>query len=136
MRIREEMGLAYYVSSSQMIGLASGAFYFYLGTDPQKLDDVESALDEEIQKLAEHGLTTAEFERAKQTMLGKTEMETQSLGARAAVESLDELYGFGHDHHRSLRERLDALSLDDVQPVIQAYLHEQASVTVRVAPQK
>lgn len=134
MRIREEMGLAYYVSASQMIGLASGAFYFYLGTDPQKLGDVERALDEEIRKLAEHGLTTEEFDRAKATMLGKAKMETQSLGARAAVESLDELYGFGHDHHRSLRERLETLSLDEIQRVLRTYLHEKASVTVRVAP--
>jgi zinc protease len=33
-RIREEMGLAYYVGASQMQGLVPGLFAFYLGTDP------------------------------------------------------------------------------------------------------
>src|SRR5881398_1087024 len=36
-RIREQMGLAYYVGASQMQGLVPGLFAFYLGTDPQKL---------------------------------------------------------------------------------------------------
>ena len=36
-RIREEMGLAYYVGASQMQGLVSGLFAFYLGTDPRKI---------------------------------------------------------------------------------------------------
>ena len=36
-RIREQMGLAYYVGSSQLQGLVPGMFAFYLGTDPQKL---------------------------------------------------------------------------------------------------
>src|SRR5437588_4374520 len=33
-RIREQMGLAYYVGASQMQGLVPGLFAFYLGTDP------------------------------------------------------------------------------------------------------
>ena len=43
-RIREQMGLAYYVGSSQMLGLVPGMFAFYLGTDPQKLAPVKTAL--------------------------------------------------------------------------------------------
>ena len=39
-RIREEMGLAYFVGTSQMQGLVPGLFAFYLGTDPEKLGPV------------------------------------------------------------------------------------------------
>src|SRR5262249_52360109 len=49
-RIREEMGLAYYVGASQMQGLVPGLFAFYLGTDPAKLELVRSALLDEIGK--------------------------------------------------------------------------------------
>jgi zinc protease len=42
-RIREQMGLAYFVGSSQMQGLVPGLFLFYLGTDPQKLEPVKTA---------------------------------------------------------------------------------------------
>ncbi|PYK36987.1 MAG: hypothetical protein DME60_13025, partial [Verrucomicrobia bacterium] len=43
-RIREQMGLAYYVGASQMQGLVPGLFAFYLGTDPQKIEPVKTAL--------------------------------------------------------------------------------------------
>src|SRR5205823_8776468 len=51
-RIREQMGLAYYVGASQMEGLVPGLFAFYLGTDPQKIEPVKTALLDEIRKLA------------------------------------------------------------------------------------
>src|SRR6266404_8998213 len=47
-RIREQMGLAYYVGASQMQGLVPGLFAFYLGTDPQKIEPVKTALLDEI----------------------------------------------------------------------------------------
>ena len=47
------MGLAYYVGASQMEGLVPGLFAFYLGTDPQKIEPVKTALLDEISKLAD-----------------------------------------------------------------------------------
>ena len=60
-RIREQMGLAYYVGASQMQGLVPGLFAFYLGTDPQKIEPVKAALLDEIGKLAADGLTSEEL---------------------------------------------------------------------------
>src|SRR5438034_440733 len=51
-RIREQMGLAYYVGASQMQGLVPGLFAFYLGTDPQKSEKVKTALRDEPYVLA------------------------------------------------------------------------------------
>jgi zinc protease len=134
MRIREEMGLAYYVSASQMFGLAPGVFYFYVGTDPDKLDDVQSALADEVAKLAEGGLEPQEYARAKKTLLGKAAMGAQGAGARAAVQSLDELYGFGYDYSKSLEERVEAISLEDVNRVLRKFFHEKPAITLRVSP--
>ena len=53
-RIREP-GWAYYVGASQMEGLVPGLFAFYLGTDPQKIEPVKTALLDEIHKLAKIG---------------------------------------------------------------------------------
>src|SRR5438128_4510475 len=60
-RIREQMGLAYYVGASQMQGLVPGLFAFYLGTDPQKIEPVKTAFLDEIHKLATEGLTPVEL---------------------------------------------------------------------------
>jgi zinc protease len=47
-RIREQMGLAYYVGAIQMQGLVPGLFAFYLGTDPQKIEKVKTELLDDI----------------------------------------------------------------------------------------
>src|SRR5207247_10020238 len=70
-RIREQMGLAYYVGASQMQGLVPGLFLFYLGTDPQKIERVKTALLDEINKLANDGLTPDELARAKKKLIGQ-----------------------------------------------------------------
>src|SRR4029434_1704713 len=77
-RIREQMGLAYYVGASQMQGLVRGLFAFYLGTDPGKLDLVKAALLDEIGKLAASGLTNDELTRAKKKLIGQQRIANQS----------------------------------------------------------
>ena len=37
-RIREEMGLAYYVGSTQVAGLCPGPFVLFIGTPPQQIE--------------------------------------------------------------------------------------------------
>ena len=99
----------------QLLGLARGAFTFYLGTDPAKLTEVKAALHDEIAKLAEDGLTAEEFARAKEKMLGQQEIRNQSNDAFAFPCALDELYGLGFDHYRSSARRSKRVTLDEVR---------------------
>src|SRR2546430_146477 len=77
-RIREQMGLAYYVGASQMQGLVPGLFAFYLGTDRQKIEPAKTALLDEIRKLASEGLTDEELARAKKKLVGQQQNAVQS----------------------------------------------------------
>src|SRR2546423_14039743 len=70
-RIRENMGLAYYVGALQMQGLVPGVFAFYLGTDPQKIEPLKTALVDEIQKLTGEELTLVELGRADRRLIGQ-----------------------------------------------------------------
>ncbi|HYR57091.1 MAG TPA: pitrilysin family protein, partial [Chthoniobacteraceae bacterium] len=134
LRIREEMGLAYFVGSSQMIGLARGPFVFYCGTDPAKTAEVKAALDDEIRKLAAHGLTEPELARAKEKFLGAQDIRNQSNDSFAFNCALDELYGLGFAHYRTLRAEIEAVTLDDTRRVARKYFAEQPSVTAIVRP--
>jgi zinc protease len=92
-RIREQMGLAYFVGSSHMMGLVPSPFVFYLGTDPAKLTAVQAELMSEIKELATDGLTDVELARAKEKLLGQQEIRNQSNDSFAFASGLDELYG-------------------------------------------
>lgn len=133
-RIREQMGLAYFVGSSNMLGLVSSPFVFYLGTDPLKLTAVQSELMAEIQELATKGLTEVELARAKEKLLGQQEIRNQSNDSFAFSTALDELYGLGFNHYRSLRPEVEAVTLEEVRRVAQKYFLHQPALTTIVRP--
>ena len=134
-RIREQLGLAYFVGSSFGPGLVTGPFVFYLGTDPAKLTAVKAELLDEIRGLAEVGLTAEELARAKEKLLGQQEIRHQSNDAFAFSSALDELYGLGATHYRELRRQVEAVTLEDVRRVARKYFAEQPAVVAVVRPE-
>jgi zinc protease len=132
-RIREEMGLAYYVGASQMQGLVPGLFAFYLGTDPAKLETVKAALLDEIGQLATTGLTTRELARAKKKLIGQQRIANQSNESFGYMAALDELYGLGFDHHERLEQEIDSITAADIQRVAAKYF-QQPYVLATVRP--
>jgi zinc protease len=133
-RIREQMGLAYYVGASQMEGLVPGLFAFYLGTDPQKIEPVKTALLDEIRKLASDGLTNEELARAKKKLIGQQEIANQSNDSFGYQCALDELYGLGFNYYKSLQRNVDAVTLDDIKRVAAKYFRDQPYVLATVRP--
>jgi zinc protease len=133
-RIREQMGLAYYVGAGQMQGLVPGLFSFYLGTDPQKIEPVKTALLDEIQKLANDGLTPEELARAKKKLIGQQEIANQSNDAFGYHCALDELYGLGFDFYKRLEHDVNAVTLDAIKQVAAKYFRDQPYVLATVRP--
>ena len=135
-RIREELGLAYFVGASQMMGFAPGIFTFYLGTDPAKVGLVRKNFDEEIALLAENGLSAEELVRAKKKLIGSEAIRNQSLEAFAHVVAVDELYGIGADHYAKRAAEIGAVTLDEVREVARKYFRDPHRATVLVTPEQ
>src|SRR6266704_131575 len=132
-RIRDP-GWAYYVGASQMQGLVPGLFAFYLGTDPQKIEPVKTALLDEIHKLANDGLTPEELTRAKKKLIGQQEIANQSNDAFGYHCALDEIYGLGFDYYKRLEHDVNAVTLDDIKNVAEKYFRDQPYVLATVRP--
>jgi zinc protease len=133
-RIREQMGLAYYVGASQVQGLVPGLFVFYLGTDPAKLPPVKAALLDEINKLATNGLTEEELNRAKKKLIGQQQIGNQSNDAFGYMTALDELYGLGYNHYKEVEAKINAVSMADVRRVAASYFQNKPFVLATVRP--
>jgi len=133
-RIREQMGLAYFVGASQMQGLVPGLFAFYLGTDPQKIEPVKAALLDEIAKLANEGLTEEELKRAKRKLIGQQQIANQSNDTFGYQCALDELYGLGFDHYKHVEAEVNAVTLDEIKRVAAKYFRDQPYVLATVRP--
>jgi zinc protease len=133
-RIREKLGLAYFVGAGNFLGLVPGSFLFYLGTDPLKVDKVTSEFTDEIQKLAEGGLTDEELTRAKKKLLGAEAIRTQSTPEFAARTAVDELVGLGYDRAAGRRAEVEAVTLEDVRRVAAKYFNQPGRVLAVVTP--
>ena len=133
-RIREQMGLAYFVGAIQMQGLVPGVFAFYLGTDPQKIEPVKTALLDEIRKLASDGLTVEELARAKRKLVGQHQIGMQSNDGFGYQCALDELYGLGFDYYKKIDRETEAVTLDQIKQVAAKYFRDQPYVLATVRP--
>jgi len=134
LRVREQLGLAYYVGARHFSGLAPGYFSFYAGTMPDKVDLVEKELLREAELLRVEGLTEAELKRATAKIIGQRKIGRQDLGALGMTVALDELYGLGYAHIDAEDALYEAVTLDRVKAAAQKYLNPEASVIAVVKP--
>ena len=134
LRIREKLGLAYYVGSQNFLGLLPGYFAFYVGTAPEKLEQVEAELLKEAELLRSEGFSKEELKRSKAKIIGQKKIARQELGGYALTVALDELYGLGHDHIDLEDALYEAVTSDDIIAVAQKYLTPDRMVVAIIKP--
>lgn len=133
-RIRENLGLAYYVGAQHFVGVQPGFFALYAGTLPDKLDLVEKELLAEVETLRADGLTSEELARAKAKLLGQKKIARQDLGGFATSSALDELYGLGFQNTDREDAIYQSVSLADVLAAIRQYLDPARCVISTISP--
>ena len=134
LRIRENLGLAYYVGAQNFLGIVPGYFAFYCGTAPEKLDLVEKELLREAELLRAEGLTDEELKRSKAKIIGQKKISRQDLAGLASSTALDELLGLGYAHSETDDAKYEAVTLDDIKAVARKYLKDDAFVVSVVKP--
>ncbi len=135
LRIREKLGLAYYVGAQNFLGLVPGYFAFYVGTAPEKIELVETELLKEAESLRNDGLTPEELKRAKAKIVGQKKIARQDIGSYAATTALDELYGLGWRHTDTEDSRYEAVTVEQTRDIARKYLRPDALVVAIVQPE-
>jgi zinc protease len=135
MRIRDDLGLAYYVGAQNMLGLVPGYFAFYVGTAHNQAVKVEEELRKEAALLCSQGLSEEELNRAKAKVLGQRKIARQDIGHFAINTALDELYGLGYQHYDTEDARYEAVTADDIRAAAKKHLHPDHSVLTVLLPQ-
>ena len=134
LRIREQLGLAYYCGAQNFPGIVPGYFAFYTGTEPSKVEQVEKELLAEAELLRTEGLSAEELKRAKAKIIGQRKIHRQELGHLASLTALDELYGLGYQRSEAEDAKYEALTLDQIKAAAQKYLKPDAFVVSVVKP--
>lgn len=109
LRLRDEMSLAYSLSSFYGARVESGYFGVYIGTTPQKEKTARDEILAQFDALLENGVTEDEVKRARNKMVGDFEIGLQRNSARASIMGFDELYGVGWDEHKDFARKVSVV---------------------------
>jgi zinc protease len=135
LRIREKLGLAYYVGAQNFLGLVPGYFSFYVGTAPEKIELVEAEFLKEAESLRNEGLTAEELKRAKAKIIGQKKIARQDLGGYAATTALDELYGLGFENTDHEDAEFEAVTQEQTRDAARKVLRPDSLVVAIVKPE-
>ena len=133
-RIRDELGLCYYVGAYQLVGLDPGYFAFYVGTTPQNVGQCEKEIFAELEKLKADGLSDEELTRAKAGVIGQRRVRMQDNSELGMMVGLDELTGLGYDFFKTADDKYQAVTLDDIKRVANQYFSGKPHAVVIVTP--
>ncbi len=134
LRLRDELGLCYYCGASQLLGLDTGYFAFYVGTTPQQVADCQKEILAEIERLQRDGVTEAELERAKNAVIGQRKVKMQDNADLSMTVGLDELYGLGATFFQTIDEKYRAVTVADIKRVAAKYLAGPGRAIIIVRP--
>src|SRR5262249_45336928 len=131
-RIREDAGLAYFVSTSLDFLRDGGAVGIDLGVSPDKTREALRLLREELDRLLTEGPGVDEVEAAKMYIKGSVVMGQESVSSRMYHVARQELQlGYQISTERQL-EQLMAITRDQVTESLRRHMRpERFSLAVR-----
>jgi zinc protease len=133
--LRENLGLAYEVSSFYPTRLDTSQWVIYLGLPQEKLTLASKKLNELLETLAEKGPAVDELRQAKAMIRGAFLMDRQSRRRQAWYSGWWEFLGRGPHYGDEFLKLVDAVTGKTVQNLLRTILH-QPRVTVKVVPKR
>lgn len=133
--LRDKMGLAYAVSSTNTEGIETGFFAVYIGTEPGKVDTAIKGIKNELNSIIDEEMTKDELERAKQYIVGTYELESQRLGTLSSWYAFNELYGLGVKEVLLYPQKILAVTKEDIMRMAKKYFDLNAYVLSIIRPE-
>lgn len=121
-RVREEKGMAYFVSARRIVGIDCGMLYLYAGTHPDQVEDVFGEFAEEMERFRNGDFLEDELTHAKTRLKAQRISGMQAIGGRALQAALNALYGLPVNDWLDYPERIDAVTEGDLQELAQSWM--------------
>ncbi|MFC7308659.1 M16 family metallopeptidase [Streptomyces monticola] len=128
--VREKRGLAYSVFSYTSGYADCGLFGVYAGCRPSQVHDVLKICRDELDQVAEHGLSDDEIGRAIGQLAGSTVLGLEDTGALMNRIGKSELCWGDHMSVDDMLARISAVTPDEVREVARDVLGKRPSLSV------
>lgn len=128
--IREKRGLAYSVYAYSQGFSDDGMFGLYVGCLPGKVHTVLEVCREQMELLAEHGLSDDEIARGKGQVRGGTVLGQEDTGARMTRIAKSELHDDPLLSIDRLLRKVDAVTSSEIKSIAATLLEAQPTLAV------
>lgn len=132
-KLREELGLAYEVSSFYPSRLDKSQWVIYLGLPAERLKLASERLERLLDDFARKGPTDNDLRQAKAMIRGAFLMDRQSRRRQGWYNAWWEFLGRGLNYSSHFLRAIDQVSADDVRDRLRTFMN-QPRVTVKVIP--
>ncbi|MGZ9584585.1 M16 family metallopeptidase [Paenibacillus marinisediminis] len=128
--IREKRGLAYSVYSYHSSAADSGLFTVYAGTAPKQTKDVLELTMEILKDMTVKGMTADELRKGKEQLKGSLILSLESTGSRMNRLGKNELMLGKHYTLDEMIARIDAVTMEDVDVILQRMVEKPFAVAM------
>jgi zinc protease len=134
--IRTQAGLAYSVGSYFVATKAPGPFEIIMQTKTASVPDAIARARQEVERIRSAPISDDELQEAKRYLTGSFPLRLDSNSKIADFIAQAWLYGLGMDYADIYIQRVNAVTIADVQRVAQTYLHPDRFIEVVVTDAK
>ncbi len=135
-KIRDELGLAYYIKTSAEDNPDTGVLVTQAGVDNKKAKDAVSAIMKEYQKIKKEKISPKELKKAKENLKGKAAILLESSDSLARFYGMSELLEKKTYSVEDIFRRVDKVKTKDVQDVAKQIFRPENINLAIVGPHK
>ncbi|WP_414581019.1 M16 family metallopeptidase [Scytonema sp. PCC 10023] len=121
--VRDRQGLTYGIYSAFAAGINPGPFLIQMQTAPSDAQKAITSALALLKQLREQGITEAELNTAKRSITNSYPVELANPGSVASIVLENAVYGLSQAEIREFPKRIQAVTLPQVQQVIQELIH-------------
>ncbi len=134
--VRDDQGLAYSVGTGFHARKLSGAFSASFQTRNDSANQAIQSVLAEIRRIRNEPVTEQELSEAKSYLTGSFPLRLDTNRKTAHLLTFIKTYGLGLGYFNDYIERVNQVTVQDIQRVAQTYLHPDQMVWVVVANQE
>ena len=132
--VRDRLGLTYGIYSNFLAGKNSGTFLIEMQTSPEDARAAIASTSELLKQIHQQGVTPLEVETAKRTLLSNYTVSLANPEELAYRILMNEVYALSKEELRSFTEKIQAVTLAQVNIAARELLHPDKIVVVTAGP--
>lgn len=136
LKIREEMGLAYYIRTAVDENPDTGCVLTRAGLDNKRIEPAIKAIIEEYRKIKDEGISEDELKKAKDNVIGHMTLSMESSDALASYYGMQELLEEKIETPEEYAQMINKVTPQDIQEVAKDLFKKEKMNLAIVGPYK